>query len=310
MGKTCFETPLGRLQRLRMEVEEMLDFVSSFIVREQINESDLEMSSCNGSYTSSSGDGSSDSSHGGRREGKDKEREKERTGGGGGGLRTMYTQKMLTPEAKQTLLFGRDPLSLMSELDSLRMQILSVMNDPSLQRLFAGVEPTTGKKSGADLLLRHLNEVHYNLTHVSQICDFPSLSSSSSSSREAKKREESKDRLSLLAKEEEKQKKDEEKRPNGDGTENEKVGTTQKKGEGEKDAEDEEDQEEEKKKKDSKESGRGAILTTTETGAVGLDASSSSYSYSSSSSSSRHVSVKTQYDIYCIPSLTPLLESS
>ncbi|CBZ55925.1 GH23102, related [Neospora caninum Liverpool] len=141
LGNTCFETPLGRLQRLRMEVEEMLDFVSSFIVRENVDEASLE-------DTEKTTDG----------------------GAAGSGSRTMYTQKILTPEEKQTLLFGRDPLSLMGELDCLRMQILSVMNDPSLQRLFAGVEPTTGKKSGTQLLLQHLTQVKLNLTSVAGAC--------------------------------------------------------------------------------------------------------------------------------------------
>ncbi|PFH38281.1 hypothetical protein BESB_006220 [Besnoitia besnoiti] len=139
LGNTCFETPLGRLQRLRMEVEEMLDFVSSFIVRERVNDD-------------------------GDAEAKDAETN------GGPVLRTMYTQKILTPEEKQTLLFGRDPVSLMGELDCLRMQILSVMNDPSLQRLLAGVEPTTGKKSGSQLLLQHLSQVQQNLQTVASAC--------------------------------------------------------------------------------------------------------------------------------------------
>nr|PIM04732.1 dynamitin [Toxoplasma gondii COUG] len=139
MGNTCFETPLGRLQRLRMEVEEMLDFVSSFIVRENVEEGKTDTEKAAG------GDPSSAS-------------------------KPTYTQKILTSEEKQTLLFGREPLSLMSDLDCLRMQILSVMNDPSLQRLFAGVEPTTGKKSGTQLLLQHLSQVKMNLQAVAGAC--------------------------------------------------------------------------------------------------------------------------------------------
>ncbi|KYF49340.1 hypothetical protein TGARI_246740B, partial [Toxoplasma gondii ARI] len=91
MGNTCFETPLGRLQRLRMEVEEMLDFVSSFIVRENVEEGKTDTEKAAG------GDPSSAS-------------------------KPTYTQKILTSEEKQTLLFGREPLSLMSDLDCLRMQ--------------------------------------------------------------------------------------------------------------------------------------------------------------------------------------------
>lgn len=55
------------------------------------------------------------------------------------------------------------------------LQILSVMNDPSLQRLFAGVEPTTGKKSGLDLLLRHLSQVQHVFAHAAQDLSMPTV---------------------------------------------------------------------------------------------------------------------------------------
>eukprot|EP00070_Physeter_catodon_P028087 XP_028334981.1 uncharacterized protein LOC112063031 [Physeter catodon] len=144
LGNTGFETPLGRLQRLRMEVEEMLNFVSSYRSRE-----------------------------GAKIEGAaEKVAAGEVAGSNVAAAESVTSLRPTHAQEKEVLFLGQDPQYLLSELGRLRFQILSVTNDPSLQQLFAGVEPTTGRQNGGELLLKHLQEVQGNLDALQRTTGF------------------------------------------------------------------------------------------------------------------------------------------
>ncbi|CDJ36394.1 uncharacterized protein EMH_0016290 [Eimeria mitis] len=139
--ESTFETPIGRLKRLQGEVEEMLDFVSSFLVEERVPASDRsEVQSVSQPAEAAFGEPreeSSDAKHLGTHH-------------------VHYHTRRLPPAAQEALLFGHDPLSLIEELKKLRMQVASVLSDTRTEALVSHIEPVTGMKSGTALLQQHL----------------------------------------------------------------------------------------------------------------------------------------------------------
>lgn len=103
LPESSFETPIGRLKRLQGEVEEMLEFVSSFLVEERAPASERSEGQSVGQQEAAS-EGSRDTKHLGTHH-------------------VHYHTRRLPPAAQEALLFGRDPISLIEELKKLRMQV-------------------------------------------------------------------------------------------------------------------------------------------------------------------------------------------
>ncbi|CDI80001.1 hypothetical protein, conserved [Eimeria acervulina] len=136
LPESSFETPIGRLKRLQGEVEEMLEFVSSFLVEERAPASERSEGQSVGQQEAAS-EGSRDTKHLGTHH-------------------VHYHTRRLPPAAQEALLFGRDPISLIEELKKLRMQVTSVLSDERTEALVSQIEPVTGMRSGAALLQEHL----------------------------------------------------------------------------------------------------------------------------------------------------------
>lgn len=139
---SSFETPIGRLKRLQSEVEEMLDFVSSFLVEERVPASgrrDTEDAAVEKSPPK-----------GEQKDAAEPEKPSET-------LKVHYQTRRLSPGAQEALFFNHDPLSLIEELKRLRMQVASVLSDKRTEALVSHIEPVTGMRSGAALLAQHLS---------------------------------------------------------------------------------------------------------------------------------------------------------
>lgn len=105
---SSFETPIGRLKRLQGEVEDMLDFVSSFLVEERVPISEQsEAESASSQRVPTPGEPKDESEHSKHL----------------GTLQVHYQARRLPPAAQEALFFGRDPLALIEELKKLRMQV-------------------------------------------------------------------------------------------------------------------------------------------------------------------------------------------
>lgn len=105
---SSFETPIGRLKRLQSEVEEMLDFVSSFLVEERVPASALrDKEDAAVKKTPPEGEQKDDAEPAKPSE----------------TLQVHYQTRRLPPGAQEALLFGHDPVSLIEELKRLRMQV-------------------------------------------------------------------------------------------------------------------------------------------------------------------------------------------
>ncbi|CDI82616.1 hypothetical protein, conserved [Eimeria praecox] len=132
---SSFETPIGRLKRLQGEVEEMLEFVSSFLVEERVPASDrsevqsaIQLGTTSGEPT----DDSNATKHPGTHN-------------------VRYHARRLPPAAQEALLFGHDPLSLIEELKRLRMQQHLAAASAQLRRTLAseGREATSSSSSAS-----------------------------------------------------------------------------------------------------------------------------------------------------------------
>lgn len=137
---TSFETPIGRLKRLQGEVEEMLDFVSSFLVEEQVVPPD-QADTTGALKQPPEGEG---------QDGAEPFKQS-------GTVQVQYQTRRLPPGAQDALFFGHDPLSLIEELKRLRMQVASVLSDRRTEALVSHIEPVTGMRSGVSLLAQHLS---------------------------------------------------------------------------------------------------------------------------------------------------------
>ncbi|XP_026192848.1 dynactin subunit 2 [Cyclospora cayetanensis] len=149
---SSFETPIARLRRLQSEVEEMLDFVSSFLVEERVHlpkgvgteGAEPEKAAPSDEVSAEQGESSKST----------------------GLLQVQYQARRLSQGAKEALLFGNDPLSLIEELKRLRMQVSSVLSDKKTEALVSHIEPVTGMRSGAALLAQHLSTASTQLQQV------------------------------------------------------------------------------------------------------------------------------------------------
>ncbi|KAL8440306.1 hypothetical protein Efla_007815 [Eimeria flavescens] len=144
----AFETPLARLHRLQGEVEEMLDFVSSFLVEERLamppqteREEVVQQLQPADAETPEAV-------------------QQAKT------LQVQYQTRRLSPAAQEALLFGHSPLELIEELKKLRMQLASVLSDKRTEALLSPVEPVTALRSGASLLSQHLSAAAAQLQQV------------------------------------------------------------------------------------------------------------------------------------------------
>ncbi|OEH79868.1 hypothetical protein cyc_02225 [Cyclospora cayetanensis] len=200
---SSFETPIARLRRLQSEVEEMLDFVSSFLVEERVHlpkgvgteGAEPEKAAPSDEVSAEQGESSKST----------------------GLLQVQYQARRLSQGAKEALLFGNDPLSLIEELKRLRMQlrdpacrltadaalqgrrltaltslfvesfrnahVSSVLSDKKTEALVSHIEPVTGMRSGAALLAQHLSTASTQLQQVlaneAEALSLPSKSSNS-----------------------------------------------------------------------------------------------------------------------------------
>ncbi|CDJ40535.1 GE19232, related [Eimeria tenella] len=150
---SSFETPIGRLKRLQGEVEDMLDFVSSFLVEERVPISEQsEAESASSQRVPTPGEPKDESEHSKHL----------------GTLQVHYQARRLPPAAQEALFFGRDPLALIEELKKLRMQVSSILSDKRTEALVSHIEPVSGMRSGVALLQQHLSAAS---AHLQQTLD-------------------------------------------------------------------------------------------------------------------------------------------
>lgn len=167
---SSFETPIGRLKRLQGEVDEMLDFVSSFLVEERVPATASQEQVSSAVQTLQQPDGE-------KKDGAEPAKQQAEA------MQVQYQRRRLPSGAQEALLFGQDPLALIDELKRLRMQIAGVLNNKRTEALVSNIEPVTGMRSGAALLAQHLSAASAQLQQTlanEAIGTAPPLSSLSS----------------------------------------------------------------------------------------------------------------------------------